>query len=152
MVYFSTFSDKPQTPYERYKRADIETAGQRKLILMAYDGIIKNLNEAKENIKKRDIMAATLNLTKAQEIVSVLFHSLDFSVGKVAYELGSFYEYVRKRLIMANRYKDEKIVDEVLELVVKIREAWAESFRRNARIKSGDKIQPSEERRLNLTM
>lgn len=119
---------------------------------MAYDGIIRNLNEAKEGIKRRDIMKATSKLIKAQEIVSVLFHSLDFNVGEVAYELGSFYEYVRKRLIMANRYKDEKIVDEVLDLVVKIREAWAESFRRNARVKSADETQQSKERRLNLTM
>jgi len=135
-VYSSTFSDKPQTPYELYKRADIETAGQKRLILMAYDGIIRNLNEAKTNIRNGDIMAATLNLTKAQEIVSVLFHSLDFSVGQVAYELGSFYEYVRKRLITANRHKDERIVDEVLSLVAKIREAWAESFKRNADVRS----------------
>ena len=66
----------------------------------------------------------------------ILFHSLDFSVGQVAYELGSFYEYVRKRLITANRHKDERIVDEVLSLVAKIREAWAESFKRNADVRS----------------
>jgi flagellar protein FliS len=130
------FSDKPQNPYEHYKRTNIETAGQKNLILMAYDGIIKNLNEAKENIEERDIMAATLNLTKAQEIISVLFHSLDFSVGEVAYELGSFYEFVRKRLIMANRHKDERIIDEVLRLVVRIRDAWAESFRKSVRMRS----------------
>lgn len=112
-------------PYERYKQTQIETAGQGKLILMLYEGAIRNLKVASEYIGKCKIEPAHNALLKAQDIVQELDLSLNMDAGgDIAQGLRSLYQYMRQRLIEANIKKDMMIINEIIHLLTELKEAW----------------------------
>jgi len=112
-------------PYSQYKKAAIQTASQGKLILMMYDGAIKFINIALENIplKKYDIV--NKNIIKAQDIITELMLALNIEVGgEIARNLYSLYDYMNRRLVEANIKKNSEIAQEVLRLLSELKEAW----------------------------
>ncbi len=115
-----------KNPYDQYKRTEINTANQGKLIVMLYDGAIRFLNVAHDSIadhKTYDI--ANTNILKAQDIITELLLSLNMSEGgEISRNLSSLYVYFKKRLLEANIQKDPEIIKEVLILVKELREAW----------------------------
>ena len=64
-------------------------------------------------------------LLKTQKIIRELMYSLDLEVGKLAINWYKLYEYIYRRLVQANFEKNLKILEEVLELLRPLREAWA---------------------------
>lgn len=114
---------------QHYNRTQVETANQRDLILMCYDGIIDNLNLAKTSLQERDLQEANGKLIKSQCLVRLLMDSTDSRQGESAKLLSSFYNFLLNRLIQANIEKNEKYIDEVLSSLAKLKEAWMEGFK-----------------------
>ncbi len=114
--------------YDAYKSNEITTVSQGKLIVMLYEGAIRFLNIAKENIespKKFDLV--NTNILKTQEIISELMSSLNMdNGGKIAEDLLSLYVYFKKRLLEANMKKDKEILDEVIKHFIDLKIAWEE--------------------------
>ena len=114
-------------PYNQYKQTQINTASQGNLIVMLYDGMIKFLNIAVENMAPRTYDLVNTNILKTQDIISELMMSLNVDEGgQVAQNLLSLYVYFKKRLIEANIQKDAKIIQEILKMVTELRDAWAQ--------------------------
>ena len=110
-----------------YKNNQILTAPQNKLVLMLYDGIIKNLNLAKISLDKKEYESYNRNLIKAQDIVMELMTTLNFEAGgEVADGLYRLYDYMYLRLIRANVEKNLEYLDEVLKYTEELRETWAQ--------------------------
>ncbi len=128
-------------PVDQYKEIQIKTAGQGKLIVMLYDGIINNLEQAKEYISKKNIQESHNKIVKAQDIIMELIFSLNMEAGEIAQKLYSLYMYFHKRLLEANIYKDPKIIDEVLKMVKELREVWAQVVKKP---ESYSKTEPGE--------
>ncbi|NBU97130.1 MAG: flagellar export chaperone FliS [Spirochaetia bacterium] len=114
--------------YDAYKSNEITTVSQGKLIVMLYEGAIRFLSIAKENIespKKYDLV--NTNILKTQEIISELMSSLNMdNGGKIAEDLLSLYVYFKKRLLEANMKKDKEILDEVIKHFIDLKNAWEE--------------------------
>ena len=55
-----------------YKKVDIETASQGKLIVMLFNGAIQRAEEAKRQLVKRRFEGVHNNLVRAQEIIAEL--------------------------------------------------------------------------------
>ena len=64
-----------------YRKASVNTLDQNKLIIMLYDGAIKQSVFAVEYIKKNDIEKAHNALVKAKHIVAELMSSLNMEKG-----------------------------------------------------------------------
>ncbi len=111
-------------PYESYKRLQVETASQGRLILMLYEGALKNLRLSLDFIANKDTNQAHRCLIKAQEIIMELNYSLNMDAGEIAQKLRSLYEYIHRRLVQANIKKDSVIVQEVIGLLSELKEAW----------------------------
>ena len=115
-----------KNPYDKYKQTEINTANQGKLIVMLYDGAIKFLNIALENItqpKTYDI--ANTNILKSQDIITELMLSVNLNENsEIAHNLFNLYMYFKKRLLEANIKKDPGIINEVLRLLKELRDAW----------------------------
>jgi flagellar protein FliS len=110
-----------------YKENEISTMSQGKLIVMLYDGAIKFLNIAIENMTPRKYEIVNRNILKTQDIISELMTSLNMDDGgKIANDLLSIYIYIKKRLIEANIEKNTKILREVIKLLVELKSAWEE--------------------------
>lgn len=116
-------------PYQQYRDTQVKTANQGKLILMLYDGAIRFLREAEENIplKKYDIV--NQRIVRTQDILTELMVSLNMSAGELSGNLYRIYEYLNRRLIEANIKKDVTILREVLQHLGDLREVWDEVIR-----------------------
>ncbi|MGL4368971.1 MAG: flagellar export chaperone FliS [Spirochaetota bacterium] len=123
-----------KNPYDQYKKTEISTANQGTLIVMLYDGAIKFLNIALENLplKKYDIV--NTNIIKAQDIVTELMLSLNMDKGgEIAQNLFSLYVYFKKRLIDANIKKEPEPILEVLKHLKDLRGAWEQISSKESR-------------------
>ena len=119
-------------PYQQYKKNQIDTADQGKLILMLYDGAIKFINKALDMMpaKADDMEDIHHNIVKAQDIVVELMTSLNMDAGDISRRLFSIYMYMNNRLIEANINKKEAPLNEVKKYLLELREAWEEAAKK----------------------
>lgn len=110
---------------QAYKNNQVQTATPAKLTLMLYDGIIKFCNLAIAAIDEKNVMQANTNIIKAERIITHLRTTLDFKY-PVANEFDKIYDYTYDRLVEANIKKDKVIIEEVIEHIKELREAWVE--------------------------
>jgi flagellar protein FliS len=116
-------------PLRSYKETQIKTATPGKLILMMYDGAIKNLNQALQDMdnEHRRYDSISNSLIKAQDIIAELMISLDFDRGgEIAKTLFGLYVFMNRRLLDGNIKKDKTPLEEVKTLLMELRGAWAE--------------------------
>lgn len=119
-------------PYESYRRTQIETANPGRLLLLLYEGALKNLRLAKEGIEKKNIKQAHKSLIKSQNIILQLNDDLNMEVGgEIAQNLRSLYLYMYKRLVEANVQKNADIVQEVINLLSELKEGWDTIINKN---------------------
>ena len=108
-------------------RATVETASPHKLISMLLDGALGALAKAKGSIERNAIEERTQHLNKATEIVVGLKGSLDLEQGgEVAANLDALYDYMLRSIMSANRQNDADKVQEVMTLMLEIKQGWAE--------------------------
>ncbi len=120
--------NKPD-PLKTYRETQIKTAAQGKLILMLYDGAIKNINLAQDALKEKHRKYDRISgyIIKVQDIITEFIVSLDFDKGgEIAKSLFSLYMYMNRQLLEANIQKDGKHLVEVKKLISELRSAWAE--------------------------
>jgi flagellar protein FliS len=116
-----------KNPYDQYKQTQVNTASQGKLIVMLYDGIIRFLTIAIENMEPKTYDIANNNIIRAQDIITELISSLNMEKGgEIADNLLSLYIYFKKRLLEANMQKDSEILKEVIAHTQTLRDAWNE--------------------------
>lgn len=111
-------------PYAKYKTNSVETASPLMLVLMLYDEALKMCRQAladfgkdKENVHNKLIMA--------QKIVTELTVALNPEVGgELVENLKSLYIYMHMRLVEANVENDREKIEEIVNLLTELREAW----------------------------
>ena len=116
-------------PIQQYRRVnasgDIETANPHKLISMLYGGLKDALNGIHRSIESAHMADKGKALGKALDILQALQVSLDPQAGGVvADNLGRLYDYMERRLTVANLHNDVQAIDELLALTETLREAW----------------------------
>ena len=108
-----------------YKKASVNTLDPNKLIIMLYDGAIKNANFAVEYITSGEIEKVHDSLIKTKNIVTELLATLNMeNGGEIAKNLKSLYSYMFSLLIEANMEKKSKPVLTVIDLLKELRGAW----------------------------
>jgi flagellar protein FliS len=116
--------------YSVYREANVDTADQGRLILIAYDVAIKHCKLAMEKFGDRSLVEErTRNLLKVQDALTELMGALKMDVGKIAHNLYALYEYMIRRLIRANARNESAPVNEVLGYLTQLREAWEQAAR-----------------------
>lgn len=111
--------------YSKYKKANIDTADQGKLILIVYDVAINSCKKAFEIFDDKErIEERTKHLKKAQEAISELMSSLNMEAGEISNNLYNLYDYMTRRIIHSNAANDHAPIEEVVNLMSELREAW----------------------------
>lgn len=116
-------------PLHAYKETSIKTASGGKLILMLYDGAIKQIDIAIDLIDKGPKHYDKTNnaIIKAQDIVTELMVSLDFEKGgDIAKNLFSLYMFFNQQMVNANISKDKELLERIRKLISDLRETWGE--------------------------
>ncbi|MFT4144600.1 MAG: flagellar export chaperone FliS [Mobilitalea sp.] len=106
-----------------YGNSKILTASPAELTLMLYEGAIKFANLAIMAMEKNDIQKTNLNIIKTERIITELRGTLDFKY-PIASEFDKIYDYIYRRLIDANIKKDKVILEEALDYIREMRDAW----------------------------
>ena len=110
-----------------YKKASVNTLDQNKLIIMLYDGAIKNANFAVEYMKSGEIEKVHDSLIKTKNIVTELLATLNMEHGgEIAKNLKSLYSYMFSQLVEANMEKKSEPVLNVIDLLKELRGAWVQ--------------------------
>ena len=110
-----------------YKKASVNTLDQPKLIIMLYDGAIKNASFAVEHMKSGQIEKVHDCLIKTKNIVTELMATLNMDRGgDIAKNLQSLYSYMFSQLIEANMNKKTEPVVIVIDLLKELRAAWTQ--------------------------
>ena len=110
-----------------YKKASVNTLDQNKLIIMLYDGAIKNASFAVEHMKSEEIEKVHDCLIKTKNIVTELMATLNMDRGgDIAKNLQSLYSYMFSQLIEANMEKKPEPVIVVIDLLKELRAAWVQ--------------------------
>lgn len=106
-------------------QAGVADASPHRLIQMLIDAALKKIHLAKGNIENNDIAKKGELIGQVISIVDCLRASLDHSQGgDISSNLELLYEYMIRRLTEANIKNDLGALDEVIELLKPIKEAW----------------------------
>ena len=116
-----------------YRVNAVSTASAENLVVMLYDGAIRFLGMAIRAFEKDDPLDFNLtvhtNISKTQAIIRELNRSLDVEkAGELGHSLISLYDYFDTRLQEANIHKNKVILEEIIERISELRDAWSESF------------------------
>jgi flagellar protein FliS len=114
-------------PYgaNRYKQASVQTATPAQILLMLYEGAIKNVKKATECLDRKDIAGKGAYIGKAHDIVNELVNTLNFEVGgNIARDLERLYNFMIEQLVKANSENSKECLQAVQKLLETLLAGW----------------------------
>lgn len=107
-----------------YTKTRICSASPGQLVVTLYDAAIAALTQA---ITAEDLQTRGSNIDKVHAIFNELIASLNFRVeSELPRELFRIYNYLSNRLIDASICDDTSALEEIRNLLMTLRSAWAE--------------------------
>lgn len=121
------------TAITQYKKNIILSAPPGKLLIMLYDGAIKNLNAAVQDLKTNDRTGFGVHLSKSQAIISELLSSLDMKVGgEIAKKLENLYLFIINQLTEANIKCTDNGIMHSLHILKTLKEGWIDAIKKTS--------------------
>ena len=117
---------------QAYAQVGVESAvlsaSPHQLVVLLFDGGLSAMKKAIILIEQGDIPGKGQAISKAINIISNGLQSgLNHEVGgDLAANLDSLYDYMTRRLLQANLQNDINAINEVMELLNNIADAWKE--------------------------
>ncbi|EAK9993309.1 flagellar export chaperone FliS [Campylobacter lari] len=113
--------------YNAYSQSQAGVESQEKLIEMLYGGILRFASRIKIAIQNENIEERVYYVKRASAIFVELINCLDYEKGgDVAHYLSGLYTRELQLLSLANIENNEARVDEVINVVKGLLEAWRE--------------------------
>jgi flagellar protein FliS len=103
----------------------VDAADPHRMVQMLMDAIMERLAKVKGAIERGELLPRTRMLHSCVVLVTELRGSLNLADGgEIAQNLNSLYEYMIRRLVLANVSGDPAIVAEMASLMGEIRSGW----------------------------
>lgn len=116
-----------QSLAHRYREVAIKTASPLQLVVMLYDAAMCSIQEAREQMERKDIAGRSRSVNKCIAIISELQACLDLKAGgEIAGSLNRLYDYMKARIFRANVEQSTQPLTEVETLLDNLRSAWVE--------------------------
>ncbi|AQT66884.1 Flagellar protein FliS [Anaerohalosphaera lusitana] len=108
-----------------YQETAVLTQSRSKLVVMLYDGAIKFMKLAIREMEAENFEEKGKYITKAQDIINELNAVLNMEAGgEIAVNLRKLYSFMHGHLARANAQNDPKLVEEVIECMDELNQAW----------------------------
>jgi len=108
-----------------YKETSINTSSPTKLVVLLYQGAVRFLREAIDDIKRQDYVHKRQSIDRAAAIVNYLQVTLDTEKGQeIAKELNRLYTYMTERIYEGSTKLDCKPIEEVIKLLETLLSGW----------------------------
>lgn len=118
---------KPHHQVDQYRKNSVNGASPLQLIVMLYDGALKQLEAARRAMASKDVFRQNECLQKAQKILAELMSCLDMERGdEIARNLFALYSFCYNRLVETNLTDDTSGIDEVKVVLNNLRAGWVE--------------------------
>jgi flagellar secretion chaperone FliS len=116
-----------QSLAHRYREVAIKTASPLQLVVMLYDAAICCIQEAREQMERKEIAGRSRSVNKCIAIISELQACLNLKAGgEIAVSLNRLYDYMKGRIFRANVEQTSQPLTEVETLLENLRSAWVE--------------------------
>lgn len=109
--------------YQQYKKHNVMMANPMELVIMLYNGAIKQLHLSEIAIGSKAMEDANEHLQTAQDIVMELMMGLDLNYG-IAQDLLKLYEYVHHEIVSVNASKNADSIAPLISIMSSLRDAW----------------------------
>ena len=110
---------------DQYRQTQVTTVDKGRLIVLLYEGAIKFLREASEAQREGNIPGKANAINRALDIIGELSQSLNMQDGgDIAFNLKRIYQFWSDHLLRAKITRDSKAMDDVVEMMVSLVEAW----------------------------
>lgn len=120
-----------QNAYTAYQKTNVSTASQGRLVVLLYEGAIKQLSTALTYIEPdgrvipSNIEKFGICIQKTQAIITELQVSLDMEKGgEIAKNLMSLYLYFNEELVDASINKNRKKIEFVSNMMSQLADSW----------------------------
>ncbi|MHC1713583.1 MAG: flagellar export chaperone FliS [Solidesulfovibrio sp.] len=121
-----------QSAARTYFQTQVTTTTQGDLVIMLFDAALKFLHQAKEKIVEKNYAQKGILISKTIDILGELQGSLNAQKGgDLADSLQKLYLFCSSRLLTANLKMDTAIIDEVVQILSGVRDAF---FQANAQV------------------
>jgi flagellar protein FliS len=118
-----------------YRQGLAGTESPVQLVVLLYEQAAKDIREALKALRAGDIERRTFEIDHALLVVGQLHATLDMERGgEIAKNLARFYTLVRSRLLQAQIQSSAEILEEQINLLLSLREAWQEVERRSREV------------------
>lgn len=108
-------------------QSEVMDADPHRLIQMLMEGALDRIAIAKGAMQQKNPAVKGERISSAITIIEGLRHSLNKDAGgELAMNLDDLYEYMANRLMEANIKDDVEMLDEVADLIRKIKSGWDE--------------------------
>lgn len=108
-----------------YQETSVLTQSRGRLIVMLYDGAIRFLRQAIDDLERHDYAAKGVHIRKALDIIFELNTVLNMEKGgQVAQNLRSLYNFMQRHLVDANIKRDPQMIREVIALLEELNTGW----------------------------
>lgn len=112
---------------QAYFQTQVTTTTQGDLLILLFDGALKFLKQAKERMEAKDYAQKGILISKALDVLAELQASLNAQKGgEIAENLRKLYLLCSTKLLMANMNMNQALVDEVMQILSGIRDAFAQ--------------------------
>lgn len=116
--------------YKSNQNLSVMTANPMKLVIMIYEGAIKNLKASRISIEEKNIEKRNKFIYKSQDFINELINGLNFELGgDVSKNLYSLYEYFIWSLNMAIAKNSVDYVNNVVENMEGLLESWKKIYK-----------------------
>jgi flagellar protein FliS len=112
----------------RFVSDGVGSTPPEKLLVMLYDRLLRDLDDAGAAIGAKDVAGAHAALSHAQDIVAELHSALDPTKWQGADAMGDLYTWLADLLGQANMKKSLALVDEARSVIAPLRDTWAEAY------------------------
>lgn len=112
--------------HDRYKQDYVTTASPIDLVIMLYDGAIKQMKLAKIHFEDNNLSSFQESVEKAEEIFLELIRSLNLDIS-MSNDLLDLYQFMVNELVQVSFNQEISRVDPVIEMMTSLRESWAEA-------------------------
>ncbi len=111
--------------YDMHDRS--ENVDPVRLTIMAYDGVINDLRQAKKHWLDQAEDNVIQKNQHAQDIITELLLGLDYEQGgEIARNLSKLYDFALRQLVSIGRESDVLMYDHLINIFNDLRGAWAQ--------------------------
>lgn len=130
---------------KEYLERQVQNSSPAERVVLAYDGAIRFLMNARRAVEENNIETRFINNKKAADIISYLMETLDMEKGgEIAENLRRIYFYMLRRLVEVDVKNSVEPIDDVIGQLKGLRASWEKLARGDVDDKTTEEAAPGK--------